>query len=161
VNERDRRGVNGPARKVARPASPSTLTAPRSAILLGGSCLRPLRGQSSLQLADAPVLFGDDLDQGRDKRDRQNRRLLAAALERIAPQLEDPRQSSQSRLRRGRQCALRRPAGALRREHRGRGGGGCSAHSWRRISKSANVGTDKGIEKAADQILYPRRPPLW
>jgi hypothetical protein len=95
VNERDRRGVNGPARKVARPASPSTLTAPRSAILLGGSCLRPLRGQSSLQLADAPVLFGDDLDQGRDERDRQNRRLLAAALERIAPQLEDPRQSSQ------------------------------------------------------------------
>jgi hypothetical protein len=35
-------------------------------------------GQSSLQLADAPVLFGDDLDQGRDERDRQNRRLLAA-----------------------------------------------------------------------------------
>ena len=87
--------MNGPAKKVARPASPSTLTAPRSAILLGGSCLRPLWGQSSLQLADAPVLFGDDLDQGRDECDRQNRRLLAAALERIAPQLEDPRQSPQ------------------------------------------------------------------
>ena len=89
MNERDRLGVNGPAKKVAMPASPSTLTAaPRSAILLGGSCLRPLRGQSSLQLADAPVLFADDLDQGRDKRDWENRRLLAAALERIPPQLE-------------------------------------------------------------------------
>jgi len=97
VNERDRRGVNGPAKRVARPASPSTLTAAqRSAILLGGSCLRPLRRQSSLQLADAPVLFGDDLDQGRDERDRENRRLLAAALERIPPQLESPPEPSES-----------------------------------------------------------------
>ena len=96
MNERDRLGVNGPAKKVARPASPSTLTAPRSAILLGASSLRPLRGQSSLQLADAPVLFGDDLDQGRDEPDRENRRLLAAALERIAPQLEDPPEPSES-----------------------------------------------------------------
>jgi hypothetical protein len=83
VNERDRRGVNSPAKKVARPASSSTLTAVLSAILLGSSCLRPLRGQSSLQLADAPVVFGGDLDQGRDERDRENMRLLAAALERI------------------------------------------------------------------------------
>ena len=91
MNEQDRRGVNGHAKKVARPVSSSTLTAaPRSAILLGGSCLRPLRGQSSLQLADAPVLFGDDLDQGRDECDRQNRRLLAAALERIPTTARSP-----------------------------------------------------------------------
>jgi len=106
VNERDRRGVNGPARKVARPASPSTLTAPRSAILLGGSCLRPLRGQSSLQLADAPVLFGGDLDQGRDE----------------PPQLEPPPDPSESVVGYGRRSggsteavvaeALRRIAGA-------------------------------------------------
>jgi hypothetical protein len=97
VNERDRRGVNGPAKKVARPASSSTLTAtPRSAILLGGSCLRPLPGQCILQLADAPLLFGDDLDQGREERDRENRRLLAAALERIPPQLEAPPEPSES-----------------------------------------------------------------
>jgi hypothetical protein len=108
VNERAVEGVNGPAKKVARQASPSTLTAaPRSAILLGGSCLRPLRGQSSLQLADAPLLFGHDLDQGRDERDRENRRLLAAALERIPPQLEappEPSESAETRLRRRRQC---------------------------------------------------------
>jgi hypothetical protein len=160
VNERVRRGVNGPAKKMARPASPSTLTAPRSAILLGGSCLRPLRGQSSLQLADAPVLFGDDLDQVRDERDRENRRLLAAALEWIAPKLEDPPEPAESATE-GEALRSSSACGALRREHSGRGGGGCSAHSWRRISKSANVGTYKGIEKAADQILYPRRPPLW
>jgi hypothetical protein len=97
VNEPGRRGVNGPAKKVARPASLSTLTAaPRSAILLGGSCLHPLRGQSSLHLGDAPVLVENVPDQGRDERDRENRRLLAAALERIPPQLEALPEPSES-----------------------------------------------------------------
>ena len=98
MNERDRRGVNGPAKKVARSASSSTLTAPPSAILLGGSCLHPLRGQSSLHLCDAPVLVENVPDQGRDERDRENRRLLVAALERI-PELEapsEPRESPES-----------------------------------------------------------------
>jgi hypothetical protein len=97
VHERNRQGVNGRAKKVARPASSSSLTAaPPSAILPGGSCLRPPRGQSSLQLADAPVVFGGDLDQGREERDRESRHLLAAALERIPPQLEALREPSES-----------------------------------------------------------------
>ena len=72
--------------------------APPSAILLGRSCLHPLRGQSSLHLCDAPVLVENVPDQGRDERDREHRRLLVAALERI-PELEapsEPRESPES-----------------------------------------------------------------
>jgi hypothetical protein len=71
--------------------------------------------EGSLQLADAPGLFGDDLDRGREERDREDRPLLAAALEGIPPRLgssPEPSESAESATEGEAQCVALATGGA-------------------------------------------------
>jgi hypothetical protein len=95
---------------------------------------RPDASQSTDRPTDKSELVADLRERVEDlkeqleranERDRENRRLLAAALERIPPQLEAPSEPRESPVTATKEEAENDP-GAFRRVHSGPGGGECS-----------------------------------